>query len=395
MFKNYTFYFVIVSLLLSSPLKAQWVKCTGFSNEDARSLITFGNNIYAGTIDKGVFISSDNGNSWTRASLNNITVWAFVSIGNTLYAATDGNGVFQSTNNGNSWTQTSLNNKAVLSLTTIGQNIFAGTVNNGVYISTNIGTSWTQTSLGNKQILAITNYSNNLYAGIAHEGIYMSTNMGTNWVKTSFPGDAWSFTSLDNNLFAGGFYGGVFLSTNDGTSWSQITLDGTTVYSMASYANNVFAGTYQKGIYLSQNKGVSWNEINQGLPSGTIVKAILVKDGFVFAGTEQGVWRRLMSEITGVEKISAEVPPKYSLHQNYPNPFNPSTKIRYELNVQIHVRLKITSILGETIIEAINEIQNPGSHEYEFNASSLSSGIYIYQLVVGNYSAIKKMVLLR
>lgn len=395
MFKNYTLYFLIVLLIFSSSLHAQWVKCSGFSNEDVRSLITFGNNIYAGTIDKGVYISSDNGINWTRTSLNNITVWAFAAIGNSLFVGTDGSGVFKSTNNGTSWTQTLLNNKPVLSLTTLGENIFAGTVNNGVYLSTNSGTSWTQTSLGNKQILALTTYGNNLYAAIAHEGIYLSTNLGTNWVKTTFPGDAWSFTKNDNNLFAGGFYGGVFLSTNAGSSWSQITLDGTTVYSMAASGSNIFAGTYQSGIFLSQNNGVNWQEINQGLPAGITVKSIQVKDGFVFAGTEQGVWRRLMSEITGVEKISSEVPSKYCLHQNYPNPFNPSTKIRYELEAQSHVKLKITNILGETIIDAINEIKNPGSHEYEFNASSLSSGIYFYQLVLGNYSEIKKMVLLR
>lgn len=394
MFKNYTLYFVIVLLIFSSSIEAQWVKCSGFSNEDVRSLITLDDNIYAGTIDKGIYVSSDNGTIWTRTSLNNLTVWAFASIGNNLYAGTDGSGVYISTNDGISWTQSSLNNKHVLSLTTIGENIFAGTVS-GVYFSTNSGTSWTLTSLGNKQILALTTLGNNLYAGVAHEGIYMSTNMGTNWTKTSFPGDAWSFAKIDNNLFAGGFYGGVFLTTNGGTSWSQIILDGTTVYSMAASGNNVFAGTYQSGIFLSKNKGVNWNEINQGLPAGTTVKAIQVKDGFVFVGTEQGVWRRLMSEITGVEKSSSEVPSKYFLHQNYPNPFNPTTTIKYELEKRSFVKLNITNTLGEIVFEAINEMQAAGVHEYNFNASHLSTGIYYYQLFAGNYREIKKMVLLR
>jgi len=395
MFKNYTLYFVIVLLIFSSSIEAQWVKCNGFSNEDVRSLITFGNNIYGGTIDKGVFISSDNGNSWTRTSLNNLTVWAFVSIGNTLYAGTDGSGVFISTNNGISWTQTSLNNKPVLSLTAIGENIFAGTVNSGVYISTNSGTSWTQTSINNKTILAITTLGNNLYAGIAHEGIDISTNMGINWVKTSFPGDAWSFTKIDNNLFAGGFYGGVFLSTNGGTSWLQITLDGTTVYSMAASGNNVFAGTYQSGIFLSQNTGVDWYEINQGLPVGITVKAIQVKDGFVFAGTEQGVWRRLMSEITGVDNISSEVLSKYSLHQNYPNPFNPVTSIQYAIGSRQFVQLKVYDVLGNEIATMVNEEKSAGTYELNWDASNLPSGIYFYKLQAGEYAETKKMILLK
>lgn len=164
---------------------------------------------------------------------------------------------------------------------------------------------------------------------------------------------------------------------------------------MASSGNNVFAGTYQSGIFLSKDKGVNWNEINQGFPTGITCKAIQVKDGFVFAGTEQGIWRRLMSEITAVEKISSEVPVKYSLHQNYPNPFNPSTIIKYELKTQSHVKLNIINLLGQTVLEAVNNVQSAGVHEYKFNASSLSSGIYFYQIVVGNYSEIMKMVLLR
>jgi len=394
MFKNYTLYFVIVLLIFSSSIKAQWVKCGGFSNEDVRCLITHDDNIYAGTIDKGIYVSSDNGTIWTRTSLNNLTLWAFVSVGNTLYAGTDGSGVFVSTNNGISWAQTSLNNKHVLSLTNIGENIFAGTVS-GVYFSTNSGTSWTLTSLGNKQILALTTLGNNLYAGVAHEGIYMSTNMGINWEKTSFPGDAWSFAKIDNILFAGGFYGGVFLSINEGTSWSQITLDGTTVYSMAASGSNVFAGTYQKGIFLSKNNGVDWNEINQGLPAGITVKAIQVKDGFVYAGTEQGVYRRLMTEITGVENISSEVPEKYSLHQNYPNPFNPSTIISYSIPTKSVVSLKIYDLLGKEITTLVNREHEAGVFQTKFDATELSSGIYFYKLNTNHYSETKKMTLIK
>jgi hypothetical protein len=280
-------------------------------------------------------------------------------------------------------------------LATIGDNIFAGTVFNGIYLSTNKGTNWTQTSINNKQVLAITTLDNNLYAGIAHEGIYKSTNMGTNWVKTSFPGDAWSFAKTDTILFAGAFYGGVYLTTNRGTSWSVVALNGITVYSMAASENNIFAGTYQSGIYLSENRGTNWHEINQGLPVSITVKSIQIKDGFVFAGTEQGVWRRLMSEITGVEILSSDVPINYFLHQNYPNPFNPSTTIKYEIKTQSHVKLNISNILGETVLIAIDEMKSTGTYEYNFNASNLSSGIYYYQLVAGNYCEIKKMVLLR
>lgn len=393
MFKYYTLYLLLILLIMSSSINAQWVKCNGFSNEDVRSIITLGNNIYAGILDKGVYVSTDNGNNWSQTSLNNKTVWSLLTIGNTIYAAT-GNGVFQSANNGAGWTQTSLNNKNVYALANIGNTIFAGTADSGVYLSTNNGTSWTQTTLNNKLILTLISLGNTLYASAAHEGIFMSSNNGTSWVKTSYPGDAWSFTNVDNYLFAGGFYGGVHLSTNSGTSWSQITLDGITVYSMTFFGNNVFAGTYQSGIYLSANKGSSWTEINQGLGKIT-VKALHVKDNYIYAGTENGVWRRLMSEITAVEKISSEIPSQFNLFQNYPNPFNPSTIIKYELKTQSHVKLSISNILGETVLRAVDNFQPAGFYQYEFNASNLSSGFYFCKLAVGNYSETKKMVLIR
>lgn len=394
--KKKSLLFLLLCFLFSNiSVYAQWVKYAGLSSEDVRSLITFENNIYAGTIDKGIYVSSDNGNNWIKTSLNNITVWTFAAIGNTLYAGTDGSGVFQSTNNGSSWTQTSLNNKSVLCLATIGDNIFAGTVFNGIYLSTNKGTSWTQTSINNKQVLAITTLDNNLYAGIAQEGIYKSTNMGTNWVKTSFPGDAWSFAKTDTILFAGAFYGGVYLTTNRGTSWSVVALNGITAYSMAASENNIFAGTYQSGIYLSENRGTNWHEINQGLPVSITVKSIQIKDEFVFAGTEQGVWRRLMSEITGVEIFSSDVPINFFLHQNYPNPFNPSTTINFSIPQPCFVYIKVYNVLGIEVAEIVKENKSAGNYSVLFNANNLSSGIYFYHFQAGNFIDSKKFVLIK
>ncbi|MFH1197290.1 MAG: FISUMP domain-containing protein [bacterium] len=88
-------------------------------------------------------------------------------------------------------------------------------------------------------------------------------------------------------------------------------------------------------------------------------------------------------------------PTGFNLFQNYPNPFNPSTTIKYALKSQTNVKLNITNLLGETVIEAINETQDAGIHEYIFNAANLSSGIYFYQLMVDDHLDVKKMVLLQ
>jgi len=85
----------------------------------------------------------------------------------------------------------------------------------------------------------------------------------------------------------------------------------------------------------------------------------------------------------------------YDLKQNYPNPFNPSTTIFYQIPQAGNVVLKVYSITGMEVASLINGYKSSGSYAVEFNASSLSSGVYFYKLTVNNFSEIKKMILLR
>ncbi|MDQ3020173.1 MAG: T9SS type A sorting domain-containing protein [Bacteroidota bacterium] len=84
------------------------------------------------------------------------------------------------------------------------------------------------------------------------------------------------------------------------------------------------------------------------------------------------------------------------LLQNYPNPFNPTTLIRFELPQSSNVTLKVYNMSGEVISTLVeNKNLRKGFNEFEFDASSLSSGIYIYSLTSGNYIETKKMMLLK
>ncbi len=89
-------------------------------------------------------------------------------------------------------------------------------------------------------------------------------------------------------------------------------------------------------------------------------------------------------------------PPKeYALFANYPNPFNPSTIISYQIPYDGIVTLKIFDELGREVKTLVNGYKSQGRYSVNFNASQLSSGVYFYQLRSGNYSSIKKMVLLK
>lgn len=86
------------------------------------------------------------------------------------------------------------------------------------------------------------------------------------------------------------------------------------------------------------------------------------------------------------------IPLTYSLDQNYPNPFNPSTIIQYAIPVEGHVSISVFNILGEKVAQLKNEFMNSGYYQIVYDASNLSSGVYLYQLKVGEYVKTKKMI---
>jgi hypothetical protein len=86
---------------------------------------------------------------------------------------------------------------------------------------------------------------------------------------------------------------------------------------------------------------------------------------------------------------------KFDLEQNYPNPFNPSTKIKFSIPERTEVSLKVYNVLGKEVATILNTVQDAGSHEINFDASNLASGLYIYTINAGKFSQSKKMMLLK
>jgi len=88
-------------------------------------------------------------------------------------------------------------------------------------------------------------------------------------------------------------------------------------------------------------------------------------------------------------------PDKYELQQNYPNPFNPVTAIRFSLPKDQLVKLSIYDITGKEVAVLVNEVKRAGSYVVEFNAGNLASGVYFYKLTAGEFSSVKKMMLIK
>jgi hypothetical protein len=150
----------------------------------------------------------------------------------------------------------------------------------------------------------------------------------------------------------------------------------------------------------------------QSLPSGNL-KIIVNRLGFTGDSTNVNVTStsnidsinfHLYRFTVGIKQIGIEVPNEFKLYQNYPNPFNPVTKIKFEIPSNgfpigafgnDRVVLKIYDILGREIQTLVNESLQPGSYEVTFDGSSLSSGIYFYQLKAGDYIETKKMLMIK
>jgi len=102
----------------------------------------------------------------------------------------------------------------------------------------------------------------------------------------------------------------------------------------------------------------------------------------------------VLDVVTGVEEENS-LPTLYSLYNNYPNPFNPTTTIKYDIPEQSYVTIKIYTIVGEEVATLLNEEQNAGRYQIQWNASELASGVYFYRLQAGQFSDTKKLILMK
>ncbi len=95
------------------------------------------------------------------------------------------------------------------------------------------------------------------------------------------------------------------------------------------------------------------------------------------------------------ERNPSSLPQQVRLYQNYPNPFNPTTKIRFSLKRFSEVKLTVYDLLGRKIAILVDGNLSAGMHSVNFNASKLSSGVYLYRLKTNDYSQLRKMILLK
>lgn len=133
--------------------------------------------------------------------------------------------------------------------------------------------------------------------------------------------------------------------------------------------------------------------------NGLTVNGLWVLAVADMAGADQGTLRAWCLTLTYQTLLGGigtlEIPNYYSLSQNYPNPFNPSTTIKFSVPKADLVKLKVYDVLGREVAVLVNELKQPGFHTVDFNASNLASGIYFYKIEAGDFTAVKKLMVVK
>jgi photosystem II stability/assembly factor-like uncharacterized protein len=315
-----------------------------------------------------------------------------------------------------------------------------------VYKSDNKGLNWTRSSftalVGGSSFLAFKNQTSGVVMCLDNTTGYTNDG-GATWTTSSI---AAGFRSVVNVPGTGNYLAvgtsGIAYSSPDGINWTPATTGSTqTLYKIDATRNFAWAvgnaGTilrYSGDLLpveltsftaLSQNQQVTlnWSTATEINNNGFEIQRSIANSEFVTIGFVKGVgtsttqqeysyadknltdgkysYRLKQIDYNGLYEYSNAIEvdvrslDNYSLEQNYPNPFNPSTKIAYVLKEKTNVKILVMNALGEEVAALVNQTQEQGYHQLDFNASNLPSGIYFYSLQTDNFSETKKMLLMK
>ncbi len=113
------------------------------------------------------------------------------------------------------------------------------------------------------------------------------------------------------------------------------------------------------------------------------------------SGVLKGWGIRLNGSLTAIEPVSNNIPIKFNLYQNYPNPFNPVSNIKFDIAKNSNVKLVVYDLLGREVKTLVNEFTQAGQYEVKFDGSNLASGTYFFKIEAGDFTDVKKMILVK
>ncbi len=230
------------------------------------TLTTRDSSVFAGG-PAGVFISTDDGTTWTQSVVSTYytSVWAIAVDSLSIFAGkTDG--VCRSTDQGQTWNQTGFTSSGVFSLVFVGPALFAGTTS-GMYRSTDNGSTWvgTNTGLASSSVWEIVTLGPYVFAGTIGSGVYRSMDLGGTWEAVSDGLTTLSIRSLSvhgTDIYAGALGGeGIFVTRDSGSHWTRIPVSGGYDVRAVDVCDSIIHVATSSGMLRSTNYGASWSRI--------------------------------------------------------------------------------------------------------------------------------------
>lgn len=363
---------------------ASWTDIIQKFPYDVYYMYNYNNEIFALTAaaGKSIYVSSDGGENWSQRSTiptitgNGALLW-LTSDGNKLYAMSNRKSFYTSTDNGANWTETVINTTAGgnMSCFAAAGNVMVSVIQGtGAVVSTDGGQNWAINNPTNPAltITYVIHFDGSVYGISSGSGVYRF-NAGTNaWISLSagLP-DASSFNfskallKVGNTLYTTtiGFLDSklsVFSSTDNAVTWNQVSTTGLGLINAATSSTSV-AFTNQNMFIYDYNNNVA------------------------------SVYKSAVAPTSVGDLIQS--PEAVELTQNHPNPFHSNTVISFKLTRNHHVKLTIYDMQGREIAILLDEEKHEGMHNVPCKLDNLTSGIYLYKLEAGEFTATKRMII--
>jgi photosystem II stability/assembly factor-like uncharacterized protein len=240
----------------------------------------------------------------------------------------------------------------------------------------------------------------NGYIACGNGDILVSNDGGDNW-ELQYDSNIKSLNDLfilnKDNIYISGSEGRILYTNDGGDNWNDKWIGTMASTNSIKFIDNLVGFATSNKLHYTKDGGVTWREINVNYEGGIYLYVDFTKEKAIVVGYNGVIIEIPISAITDIEQTftADDIKKDFRLFQNYPNPFNPTTQISYQIPKNGFVNLVVYNILGQVIFELVNEHQTSGEYSVQFNAKNLSSGVYFYKIIVGNYMETKKLILLR
>jgi len=402
------------TIFCSGTLKTQWFNISPPGNDTAYYCIDVVNQnvVYAGKGSHGIVVKSTNGGvNWSTINTPSVNlVYKIQFINETTGFIATGSGLFKTNTGGASWQQLTTVNFADINFISESTGFLINIdFPAKIYRTTNGGANFSVFSMSSSpsyygQALSFISpsaiYALTVKPAVDSSIVFKCTNWDSGWVpvlKTKPACYDISFADANTGIVCGNF--GVFRRSSDGgNTWQSQTPAGN-VTILSCLLNTQLTGYLVCGngsIYKSTNSGLNWSSQVSGTTFYLTDIDVLNSDNTGFITGENGtILKTTNGGLTFISPVQNSIPEDFMLEPNYPNPFNPVTKIIFNLAEYGYTELTVYDITGKEVQTLASGNLLSGKYEITFDASGLSSGIYLYRIKSGSFIQTRSMVLIK